>query len=238
MSYNILIVGDNKVGKSTFITRHRTGEFITTHIPSKPLEYHTLNFNTTAGKVTLNITETADYENIPFISDIHGAIIMFSLTDLSTHSRIKDWHQDIREIFPDIPIVLCGNKCEEKERMLPKDINIHRELALQYYDLSAKSNYNFEKPFLYLLRELYKSENLCFVETPILISTETKVELEVKAEDKSEIEMQNLLQLLICDHLKIHTELLGISEITHIENTPIIKYKFAGKSYQILFAKG
>ena len=33
-----------------------------------------------------------------------------------------------------------------------KSIVFHRKKNLQYYDVSAKSNYNFEKPFLWLAR--------------------------------------------------------------------------------------
>nr|AAW79002.1 GekBS156P [Gekko japonicus] len=33
---------------------------------------------------------------------------------------------------------------------------------LQYYDISAKSNYNFEKPFLWLARKLIGDPNLEF----------------------------------------------------------------------------
>ena len=33
-----------------------------------------------------------------------------------------------------------------------KTITFHRKKNLQYYELSAKSNYNFEKPFLWLAR--------------------------------------------------------------------------------------
>jgi GTP-binding nuclear protein Ran len=35
-----------------------------------------------------------------------------------------------------------------------KTITFHRKKNLQYYDISAKSNYNFEKPFLWLARKL------------------------------------------------------------------------------------
>jgi GTP-binding nuclear protein Ran len=34
-----------------------------------------------------------------------------------------------------------------------KQVTFHRK-NLQYYEISAKSNYNFEKPFLYLARKL------------------------------------------------------------------------------------
>ena len=45
--------------------------------------------------------------------------------------------------------MLCGNKVDVKERKVKaKAIVFHRKKNLQYYDISAKSNYNFEKPFL------------------------------------------------------------------------------------------
>ena len=54
-----------------------------------------------------------------------------------------------------IPIVLVGNKVDVKERKVKaKQITFHRKKNLQYYDISAKSNYNFEKPFLWLARKL------------------------------------------------------------------------------------
>jgi GTPase SAR1 family protein len=54
-----------------------------------------------------------------------------------------------------IPIVLVGNKVDVQDRQVkPKQIVFHRRKNLQYYDVSAKSNYNFEKPFLYLIRKV------------------------------------------------------------------------------------
>jgi hypothetical protein len=48
-----------------------------------------------------------------------------------------------------------GSKVDEPERQVkPQSITFHRRHNLQYYDVSAKSNYNFEKPFLYLARKL------------------------------------------------------------------------------------
>jgi len=46
----------------------------------------------------------------------------------------------------------------------PKQVVFHRKKNLQYYEISAKSNYNFEKPFLYLARKLVGDANLTFVE--------------------------------------------------------------------------
>ena len=56
-----------------------------------------------------------------------------------------------------IPIVLVGNKVDVKERKVKaKQITFHRKKNLQYYDISARSNYNFEKPFLWLARKLVR----------------------------------------------------------------------------------
>jgi hypothetical protein len=62
---------------------------------------------------------------------------------------------DLVRVCENIPIVLCGNKVDVKERKVKaKAITFHRKKNLQYYDISAKSNYNFEKPFLWLARKL------------------------------------------------------------------------------------
>jgi GTP-binding nuclear protein Ran len=59
---------------------------------------------------------------------------------------------------------LTGNKVDVKERKVKaKAITFHRKKNLQYYDISAKSNYNFEKPFLWLARKLTGNASLEFV---------------------------------------------------------------------------
>ncbi|OTF70492.1 hypothetical protein BLA29_014352, partial [Euroglyphus maynei] len=47
-----------------------------------------------------------------------------------------------------------------------------------YYDISAKSNYNFEKPFLWLARKLVGDPNLEFVAMPALAPPEVRMDEE------------------------------------------------------------
>lgn len=49
-------------------------------------------------------------------------------------------------------------------------------LILQYYDISAKSNYNFEKPFLWLARKLIGDPNLELVAAPALVPPEVQMD--------------------------------------------------------------
>lgn len=75
-----------------------------------------------------------------------------------------------------IPIVLCGNKVDVKNRQVkPKQVTFHRKKNLQYHEISAKSNYNFEKPFLYLARKLTGDATLHFVEEVALAPPEVSV---------------------------------------------------------------
>merc|ERR1712013_557019 len=59
---------------------------------------------------------------------------------------------------------------------MAKSIVFHRKKNLQYYDISAKSNYNFEKPFLWLARKLIGDPNLEFVAMPALVPPEVTMD--------------------------------------------------------------
>ena len=68
-------------------------------------------------------------------------------------------------------------------------------LHLQYYDISAKSNYNFEKPFLWLARKLVGEPNLEFVEMPALEPPEITMDPEMVKmyEDEIKVAQQTAL---------------------------------------------
>lgn len=87
-----------------------------------------------------------------------------------------------------IPIVLCGNKVDVKNRQVKaKQVTFHRKKNLQYYEISAKSNYNFEKPFLYLARKLCGNPNLHFTEAPALAPPEVVLDAAQQAKCEQEL---------------------------------------------------
>ena len=102
---------------------------------------------------------------------------MFDVTSRITYKNVPNWHRDLTRVCENIPIVLTGNKVEIKDRKVKaKQITFHRKKNLQYYDISAKSNYNFEKPFLWLARKLCGDNNLHFVEAPALAPPEFNID--------------------------------------------------------------
>ena len=63
----------------------------------------------------------------------------------------------------------------------------HRKKNLQYHEVSAKSNYNYEKPFLYLARKLVGDPALVFVEQLALAPPEVQIDLQQQAEYEKQL---------------------------------------------------
>ncbi|CAL6319230.1 unnamed protein product [Bathycoccus prasinos] len=170
--------GAAEQGKTTFVKRHLTGEFEKKYLPTVGVAVHPLDFNTNCGPIRFDCWDTAGQEKFGGLRDgyyIHGqcAIIMFDVTSRTTYKNVPTWHRDITRVCEDIPIVLCGNKVDVRNR--------------QYYELSAKSNYNFEKPFLYLARKLAGNPQLVFTESPALAPPEVKVDMAEVAQYEKEL---------------------------------------------------
>ena len=102
---------------------------------------------------------------------------MFDVTSRVTYKHVPNWHRDLVRVCEVIPIVLVGNKVDIKERKVKaKQVLFHRKKNLQYYDISAKSNYNFEKPFLWLARKVTSKADLQFVEQKALAPPTAQVD--------------------------------------------------------------
>ena len=194
VTFKLVLVGDGGVGKTTFVKRHLTGEFEKKYVATLGVEVHPLAFTTNRGPITFNVWDTAGQEKFGGLRDgyyIQGqcAIIMFDVTSRITYKNVPTWHKDLVRVCENIPIVLCGNKVDIKDRKVKaKAITFHRKKNLQYYDISAKSNYNFEKPFLWLARKLAGDANLEFVAMPALDPPEVQMDPELIKKYELEIE--------------------------------------------------
>lgn len=189
-TFKLVLVGDGGTGKTTFVKRHVTGEFEKRYIATMGVEVHPLGFHTNYGEIKFEVWDTAGQEKFGGLRDgyyINGqcGIIMFDVTSRITYKNVPNWHRDLVRVCENVPIVLCGNKVDVKERKVKaKTITFHRKKNLQYYDISAKSNYNFEKPFVWIARQLTGQRDLELSEMPAL----KPAELEIAPEDKAAIE--------------------------------------------------
>lgn len=167
---NVVLVGDRGVGKSSLILRLNTGDWNPQYRPTPvPMEYK-CTFHTTAGVVTINILDYPDIKNLPSKEqrEINAALIMFDVTSKSSYTNVACYHKAIQQQYGNaLPILLLGNKVDLRDRKVKcKDIKIHRELNMSYYDISSRSNYNFEKPFIFAIRAALGDPTILFTEAP------------------------------------------------------------------------
>ena len=191
----LILVGDGGVGKTTFVKRHITGEFEKRYVATLGVEVHPLKFFTNLGAIQFNVWDTAGQEKFGGLRDgyyIQGqcAIIMFDVTSRITYRSVPNWHRDLTRVCENIPIVLCGNKVEVRDRKVKaKQISFHRKKNLQYFEISAKVNYNFEKPFIWIARKLAGNNDLQFVEAPALAPPEAEIDMAQMARYDQELAM-------------------------------------------------
>eukprot|EP00759_Apiculatamorpha_spiralis_P023048 PhF_6_TR26971/c0_g1_i1/m.39343/K07936/RAN; GTP-binding nuclear protein Ran len=169
-TFKVLLVGDRNCGKSAFIKRHHTGEFVQQHIPTTRTNVTSLIFYTNMGPAGMQVWEINPDDDI--FGDVHCvgascAMIMFDVTSQESFESVPFWHDMIRNVCGnDIPLVLIGNKVDVPSRTVRSmDIifQLKSDALMQYYCVSAKSNYNFEKPFLWLIQKLANDSSLMFV---------------------------------------------------------------------------
>lgn len=193
-TFKLVLVGDGGVGKTTFVKRHLTGEFEKRYIPTHGVEVHPMNFKTSRGEVILDVWDTAGQEKLGGLRDgyyIKGqcGIIMFDVTSRVTYKNVPRWYKDVTRVCDNIPLVLVGNKVDVKDRKVKaKQITFHRKRNLQYYDVSAKSNYQFEKPFIWILRRISGDKDLSLVEEVPMALKESDIHPEQVKEMEEELE--------------------------------------------------
>ncbi|KAF9121179.1 GTP-binding nuclear protein gsp1/Ran [Mortierella sp. 14UC] len=159
-SVKLVFVGDGCSDKTTVVKCHLSGEF-EKHTAILGVEVHPLSFTTNYGEITFNTWDTAGQGKFGglrdgYYIDEQCSIIMFDLPSRITYKNV-----------PSCTVV------DIKERKVkPKANELHRNKSLQYYDVSAKSNYNFEEPFHWLPCKLAGRQDLEFVASPALAPAE------------------------------------------------------------------
>ena len=120
-AFKVVLVGDGGTGKTSFIVRQQSGEFLSDYVATLGVEKYPLKFNTTHGTYTINLWDTSGQEKLgpmrdSYYEEADAAILFFDVTSRITYKNIPGWHQDIVRVRQNIPVVLCANKTDVKER--------------------------------------------------------------------------------------------------------------------------
>jgi GTP-binding nuclear protein Ran len=168
-SFKIVLLGDGGCGKTTLMRRFETGEFEKRYIATLGVEVTPLIFKTNRGIIKYSIWDTAGQEKFGGLkSDYYQcadlAIIFFDVTSRITLKNVRQWEREFKTVCPNAPIIFVGNKADIIDRKVKREEIQSRFIGQWYFDISAKSNYNFDKPFLQAAKLLLVDDNVSFIE--------------------------------------------------------------------------
>jgi small GTP-binding protein len=163
-SYKIVVLGAGGVGKSALIIQYVQGHFVTAYDPTIE-DSHKKTLSVDGRDVNLDILDTAGQDDFAPVRSTYmrsgqGFMIVFAINDQNSFNQVDGFQQQIRGAAErdDIPIVVCGNKCDLKDRLVSKEDadNLCNECHLTYFDTSAMKNLNVAESFIELCRQMRK----------------------------------------------------------------------------------
>lgn len=186
MKFKLVLAGSGGVGKTVFLKRHRTGEFDKRYLSTLGVEVHPLKFSTSEGELTFTVWDTAGQEKFGGLREgyYHGAHCAIVMADCTSKRSFKDadyYATKLKAQLGDtLPIVLAVNKVDEVNDNCKTVNPLIRQFCKKHpnttpYLTSSKTNYNFEKPFLKLARQVTGMDHLSFVERPAIFPNDLQV---------------------------------------------------------------
>ena len=157
--FKLCVIGDPSVGKTSLINQFTTNEFHTEYRPTLGISINNQLYNLQGFKnqqlnfMIWDIAGQKFFKRVRkyYYRDANAAFIVFDITREETfEERIDYWYKDIREVEPNIPIVLIGNKIDLlKQRKVQKIIAYHKakKMDCSYLETSAKNGENVKDAF-------------------------------------------------------------------------------------------
>jgi GTP-binding nuclear protein Ran len=154
-AFKICLVGDAGVGKTAYVRRLLTGDFVTNYLATMGLNVTPLNLVTNKGHVRFNIWDCDGQEQLKGLGDgyyINSDAFMVMWDDSPMTRRTASMKiREIRRVCPNAPIILVANKVE-KVYISRAQFQPLGDYKLEL--ISTKTWYNFDKPIRALLTRL------------------------------------------------------------------------------------
>ena len=166
LSFKIIIVGDQGVGKSCLSIKASKNYFEEFYSPTVGFEFLTFNLKVQDKIIRLQIWDTCGQELFrslinSFYRSTSLAIIVYSIDSDESFKNVEQWLNDIKtQSNPDVKIFLIGNKADlEDKREVSKEAGekFFKDHKLSYFaETSAKTGFNVQNVFIEVGKELYK----------------------------------------------------------------------------------
>jgi len=174
--FHIALIGDGGVGKRTFLKENVWCELLETRIVATPAlggaaVIRRLRFFSNRGPVIFNVwTHPQMFHAIDAgLFEPTCAIMMFDVTSRITYKNMPNWYRDFkRACGENFPVVIVGNRANDKDRKIKAKQLTFWKKKCPYFDISARTKYNCEKPFWSIYRMIANDDNMFFYSQEML----------------------------------------------------------------------
>ncbi|XP_054639728.1 uncharacterized protein rab44 [Dunckerocampus dactyliophorus] len=149
-TYNVVLVGDSCVGKTSFMRRAQNGKFYPDMPASVGLDTCLWTVVVEGKPVVLQLWDTAGQERFHSVTKqifhrAHAFLLMYDVTSLQSFTAVYYWASCIQEgAVENIPILLLGNKSDHAGRHVKTEEgqNIAKEFNVEFMECSAVTGDN------------------------------------------------------------------------------------------------
>ena len=150
--YNIAVIGDERVGKTAWITRLLEDKFSTNYVPTSQFgpSFNILNLKTANNSIIkIKLFETTNVQELTQTTNkIDYAIIMFDGTNKNTYNNTNLHYNMLKICYGvNIPILFVVNK-NDKHIIVSDDDFVHPTVII-----SSQQKTNICEPFTYLFND-------------------------------------------------------------------------------------
>ena len=165
LSFKIIIVGDQGVGKSCLAIKASRNYFEDFYSPTVGFEFVSFNVRVQDKIIKLQIWDTCGQEVYrslisSFYRSASLAIIVYSIDNEESFNNIEKWLNDIKtQSSPDVKIFLIGNKADlDDKRKITREQGekFSNEHKISFFtETSAKTGLNVQNVFIQAAKELF-----------------------------------------------------------------------------------
>ena len=97
-----------------------------------------------------------------YIKETKAILLVYNITDESSFLAVNDWIKEIKKYEVNPIIVLVGQKCYLENRIISEERGreLANELGVEFFEISAKTGYNVEELFNYIIQQCIFSSNV------------------------------------------------------------------------------
>ena len=161
-SIKILLIGDDKAGKSSYIKRIMEDKFSNEPIDIKSLESKIKILEVEEKKIKLQIFNGVENQFInrpnknEFYLRIQGILVFFDLSNKTSFTNLDFYLEEIRsKCGSDMPLIIIGNKSDLEKAVTDEEVNKYcKDNDVESMNISVKDNINVTESIESIIRSV------------------------------------------------------------------------------------